>query len=134
MEYIGLDAAKRHGRGFWLRESKIYEVSSSSHFEFIVDHPEFFDMTSERVRAICNWQREPLGYEARAKEILIKHAVSLGWIKIRRYLEPSDYWLVQTDNTLQRSGQIRNFVLWAVDRENCEASLGGDHRRIQQSL
>ena len=28
MEYIGLDAAKRHGRGFWLRESKIYEVYS----------------------------------------------------------------------------------------------------------
>jgi hypothetical protein len=51
----------------------------------------------------------------RAKEILIRHAASLGWIKIRHYLNPSDFWSIQADNTLKRAEQIINFILWAVD-------------------
>ena len=116
MEFITLDDPKPlQGRGFWLHEEKIYEVSKSSHVGFIIDHPQLFNLTEERVREIYDWQNEPLGHEARAREILIRHAVSLGFIRIRHYLRPSDYWSMQMDNTFKRSEQIQNFILWAVD-------------------
>lgn len=130
MEYFALDDSRPQGRGFWLRDSKIYEVSSS-HVEFIVDHPELFDMTKERVQGILDWQHEPLGYEASAKEILIRHAACLGWIRIRNYLKPSDYWLFQADNTLKREEQIKNFLLWAISQmileSDSEAIIMGYH-------
>ena len=47
MEYFALDDPRPQGRGFWLRESRIYEVYSS-HVQFIIDHPGLFDMTRER--------------------------------------------------------------------------------------
>jgi len=126
MEYVILDDPRPlQGRAFWLCEAKVYEVSPSSHVQFIIDHPALFALTQKRIREIYGWQLEPLGYEARAKEILIKHAISLGWTKIRHYLRPSDYWSIQTDNTLKRAEQIRSFLWWAVDEEILESHSEG---------
>ena len=73
MQCITLDDPKPvQGKGFWLREEKVYDVSSSSHVGFIISHPELFVLTEERVREIYAWEHEPLGSEAKARDILIK--------------------------------------------------------------
>ena len=118
MQCITLDDPKPvQGKGFWLREEKVYDVSASSHVQFMIDHPKLFNLTPERVREIYGWQNEPLGHEARAREILIKHAVTQGWIRIRHYLRPLDYWSIQAANTSKQERQIAEFFLWAIDQD-----------------
>ena len=117
MELIFLDDEKPlQGRGFWLRERKVYEVSPSSHVQFIIDHPGLFGLTQKRIREIYAWEHEPLGSETKAREILIRHAASLGWIRIRHYLRPYDYWSLQAANSFTQRRQIEDFVLWAIDQ------------------
>ena len=130
MECITLDDPKPvQGKGFWLREEKVYDVSSSGHVEFIISHPELFGLTGERVREIYAWEHEPLVSEAKARDILIKHAISLGWIRIKHYLRPFDYWLLQSANSFTQRRQIEDFLLWATDQgimnSHSEAVIAG---------
>ena len=117
MECITLDDWKPlQGKGFWQRENKVDELFSSSHVQFIIDHPALFNLTQKRILEIYGWQLEPLGYEARAKEILIKHAVAQGWIRIRHYFRPYDYWSLQVSNSFTQRRQIEDFLLWAIEQ------------------
>jgi len=75
--------------GFWVKDDKVYDVTSSTHVQFMIDNPSLFGLTTERIRSVYEKHGEQVGTEQKAREELIRHAAAMGWIRVRKYEKPS---------------------------------------------
>jgi len=101
-------------QGYWIKGNKIIDVSDTSHINFILQHPQDFNLTKERILDTYNKYGEKLGVEGRARDEIIKKVSRAEWIRVRHYIEQRDYWSIQFDKFDTRKRTIRNFVEWAV--------------------
>lgn len=95
--------------GYWFKYGKLYEVGHA-HIDLIVAYPEKFKMTKEYVQGVFESFGEKIGSEGKAREVLIKEALNSGWIRIRHYNKPRDYWSIQYDNWNDRKASLRTCV------------------------
>jgi hypothetical protein len=94
---------------FWYKNGKLFEMSDSKHIQFIVKNPEKFGISKDRINDIYNKYNEPIGFEGKAREELIKEVASNGWIRIRHYSRP-DYWSIQFDKWSIRKRDVKSLV------------------------
>ena len=123
MEYIGpseFPEATLMG-GYWAHGTTVYEVSGSHHIQFIVEHPDLFNLTIDEIKSIFNKNGEEFQTaatrEGKAREEIIKLVAQDGWIRVRHYIKPRDYWSIQCDRVKLRKENLRDFVNWALDKK-----------------
>jgi hypothetical protein len=101
--------------GFWVHEDTVHDVTDSSHVRFLIEHSELFDIPLDDIRATYRKNYETVPAEGRARDELIKIAASKGWVRVRHYSKPKDYWSIQADSTEKRKQTIQEFIRWAIE-------------------
>ena len=116
-------------KGFWVKDNRVYDVTTNSHVRFMIENADFFEISVETIRSIYRKHYEALGTEGGARDELVRMAAATGWIRVRHYSKPKDYWSIQADNTEQRKHVIQNFILWAIENnimaQDAEARIVG---------
>ena len=66
----------------------------TSHIAAVIADPGRFGVTQKWLRAVYaeHGEGDRFGCEGQAREVIIRHVVSEGWIRTRRYIRPSSYW------------------------------------------
>ena len=96
------------GNGYWAKGSKVYEVSI--HIEYIIQNPEKFGTTKEKLKAEYKKFKEPFGFEGKARNEIMKNVMSKGWLRIRHNKGRNDHWSIQFDNYKKRAPLIKSFI------------------------
>lgn len=81
--------------GYWYREGKIFDLGANKHIGLICQYPEIFNLSLDFIKKVYNEFGEKIGFEGKAREVLIKQVSKDGWIRIRHYGRPRDYWSIQ---------------------------------------
>ena len=72
-------------RAFWIGpDGTIYPVMRS-HIALVIAEPERFGLNRGEIEAVYKEHHEPLGWEGRAREEIIKGLIAKGWIRVRQY-------------------------------------------------
>ncbi len=101
---------------FWVEGETILE-NESSHVRAVLDHPRRFGFSgAEELRALYAAFGERIGKEGRARAEIILRATRSGWVRVRHYVHPEDYWSVQVDIASRRAASIRRFIDYALGR------------------
>lgn len=119
VKYIGknkLPEASMAG-GYWFNGWKAVDVSTSTHIKAILENPDTFDMTEEHIKSIYDSYGEPYGLEGKAREDIIKEVARNGWIRVRHYTRPKDYWSLQCDRVKKNIDKLKAFCNWAIDHK-----------------
>ena len=120
MKYISkydLFPEASYSNGYWIHGDEIYDLTTSIHQDFILDNPEKFGYTTQELKDLYDKYGENFHQEGKAREELIKNVSSLGWVRVRHYSKPQDYWSIQCDNIDRRRHTIENFIYWAVENK-----------------
>lgn len=75
---------------FWISPGGEILGVGTSHISKIIDTPERFGLTMDYLKAVYKDYGEPLGFEGKARNIIVREIISRGWIRLRRY--PNKYW------------------------------------------
>jgi hypothetical protein len=104
---------------YWVKGDTVYDVEGegSNHVNFIITHPDKFDLESEWIKDLYTKNNEPFGSEGKTRELIIKYVSESGWIRVRRYHIPEDYWSIQCDRIRARRESLKDFVLWAIENK-----------------
>lgn len=105
------------GKGYWSIGTKVYDMTADRHMLFIEEHPDLFNLTPEDIKAIYEKYGERVEQEGKGREELIKLAASQGWVRVRHYIKPEDYWSIQVDNLKRRKNNIQDFLYWAMEHK-----------------
>jgi len=96
---------------FWVKNDEIIDLGYSRHINAVIDKPDRFGITKEKIKAIYKKYKEPLYSEGDAREEIVKEVSKNGWIRVREY--PS-YVSIQFDSYRKRKKVIQNFIFWAM--------------------
>lgn len=102
---------------FWVLGKTIYDVSTITHIQFIINKPKLFGLTKEEIQAIYKKYNEKIPVERKAREEIIKKVSEKGFIRVRHYSKP-DYWSIQFDDYRKRKKTITEFLSWAIFDKN----------------
>ena len=105
-----------HYDAFWLKDFTIYLVNRT-HIASIIDNPKLFEISKEKITSIYSMYNEKLYFEGGARTDIIKLISLNGWIRIRHYRKPMDYWSVQADKYLERKENIEWFINYAIENQ-----------------
>jgi len=100
--------------GFWYREGKIFDLGADKHIGLICKYPDIFNLKLDYIREIYNEFGEKIGFEGKAREVLIKQVSKDGWIRIRHYGRPRDYWSIQYDKYTLRKKDVKGIVEYLI--------------------
>jgi hypothetical protein len=103
-------------QGYWVNGKQIVDVTSSKHIDYLRDHPEDFGFSKQEIDETFQRHREKLGEEGRAREELIRSATTRGWIRVRRWKSPQDYWSVQFDRFEKRTETVISFFTLMIEQ------------------
>ena len=77
---------------YWINPyGEILEMKSSKHITEIVQHPEKFGLTQEYIDRKYAEFNEPVGFEGKAREVIMRAVISSGYIRVRAY---RNFWSV----------------------------------------
>lgn len=100
--------------GYWLHGVTLYPIAET-HAAAIIREPELFGLTEAEVQDAYHRHGEHLGVEGRAREELIRRVAQHGWVRIRHYNTPRDYWSIQCSDVAEHRREIALFVRLGVD-------------------
>jgi hypothetical protein len=103
-------------QGYWINGNQIIDVTFTSHIGYLFDHSEDFGFSRQEVDETFQRHGEKPGEEGRAREELIRRATTRGWIRVRRYVRPRDYWSVQFDKIEERKETIVSFLRSMIEQ------------------
>lgn len=102
-----------NGRGFFLHDGDIIEITGSSHIRTVLNDPERFGMKKETLIALYQECNEPIGFEGKARELVLEKLLRSGWVRVRQTLGRSGQWTIQFDSWSKRQDQVMRFLRWA---------------------
>ena len=102
---------------YWVKGEEIINLFASNHIQYIARNPELFGYTYTAVEKIFTQYGEQVTQEGNARDQIIKEVSKRGWIRVRRYTIPKDYWSIQFDAYHKNCKAIRNFIEWAILEE-----------------
>jgi hypothetical protein len=111
----GYEERVDRGAAYWLFGQNVYEVEDT-HVRFVLHRPELFGTTKDALRRTYRSHGEKIGFEGRARRQIIACAVASGWIRIRHYLRPRDYWSIHHNGTRESIRSVREFLCFAKSR------------------
>lgn len=99
---------------YWVKGKSIYSVEKT-HIDSIIDNPERFDLTTEEIHQFYKKNKEKIGTEGEARKQIIQEISKQGWIRVRSYKRPREYWSIQAFDIFRAGKAIKNFLFWAID-------------------
>jgi len=82
---------------YWINPyGEILEMKASKHITEVTKEPEKFGLTQEYINQKFAEAGEPVGFEGKAREVIMREVISHGYIRVRAY---RSFWSV-TINTL----------------------------------
>lgn len=114
----------KKSEAYWISpKGKILPMGNSNHITEVINNPEAFDLTLDKIKAIYNKHNEKLGIEGKAREEIIKSLITKNWIRIRKYIRP-DYWSV---NINKLDNRTKNYLqYWASEMIKISYGLYSD--------
>jgi hypothetical protein len=97
-------------QGYWVYGTKVWNVTGSHHVEFMINHPDYFNMTIQEILNMFTANRETIEHDATTRDQLIRIACKQGWIRIRHYVSKLDFWNISCDRIKLREKNIREFI------------------------
>lgn len=82
-----MPAAIKGTIAFWIAPSGEIHLVKDTHIQYVIEHPELFELSLEELRRRYDLYDEDWGCEGQAREEIIRELVAGGWIRIRRYRE-----------------------------------------------
>lgn len=77
---------------YWINPyGEILEMKTSKHITEIVQQPEKFGLTQEYINRKYAEFNEPVGFEGKAREVIMRAVISGGYIRVRAY---RNFWSV----------------------------------------
>ena len=97
---------------FWINPSRgIAIYVSIHHINTILDNPALFSFTRKELENVYSQYGEKIGFEGKAREVIMKEAILKGWIRIRKYpARPVIIEAAKVDDKLMNA-----LCLWAMD-------------------
>jgi hypothetical protein len=88
---------------YWISPEGIIHEVGGKHILFISQHKEMFGLSEEDYYSCFDKYEEPYGFEGKAREELMRNALSNGWIRCR-YRPDNHYWVIElyelSENTI----------------------------------
>ena len=91
-------------RAFWISPQGTIFPVTRSHINEVITNPERFGLTRGGIEAVYRKHKEPLGWEGKAREEIIKGLIVEGWIRIRDH---GDYLSLQTFSLYEHDSRSR---------------------------
>ena len=104
------------GAGYWVNGDQIIDVTFTSHIDYLCDHPSEFGFSEQEVKEAFRRHGESFGAEGGARAELIKGATTRGWIRVRHYRSPRDYWSIQFDKVEKQTEAIVSFIKSMIEQ------------------
>jgi len=101
---------------FWVKGRQIIPLDEIKHIDYVLQNPNLFPISKMEIETIYKKYNEPIGFEGRARDEIIKIVAKDGWIRIRHYMKHLDYWSIQCDIYRKRKEAILNFIDYAIDK------------------
>jgi len=80
-------------RAYWITpDGQILDVGDRKHINLIVDNPQQFGESAEAINTLYNENREPMGVEGKAREIIMRRVITRGFVRIR---QQRNQWMIQ---------------------------------------
>lgn len=96
---------------YWISETEILPVPTT-HIETVIQYPEKFGYTRERIEQIYCKHNEPVGFDGYARqEIMRDIIVNNRWIRAR-YSPRYDRWTFETSESFERIKHSANCFLY----------------------
>ena len=76
----------------WISPKGEIIASQNTHISMVVQQPEKFGLTIEKLKKTFDSYGEPLSHEGKAREEIIKRLLLHKWIRIRKY--PNKFWSI----------------------------------------
>ena len=94
---------------YWISpKGEIINVAQN-HIATVIENPETFDLTFEKIKEVYDSYGEPIGLEGKAREEIMLELIRNGWIRIRRYA--NKFWSI---NTPRLSKKVKDNIFdWA---------------------
>ena len=67
----------------WISPTGTLVEVKITHIRTVIDNPEIFDYNLREIRQLYFKNREPLGFEGKARDKLMKDLILKGWVRIR---------------------------------------------------
>jgi len=96
--------------GYWYKQKKLFEIPNLKHINYIITYPEKFGFTEEYITAMYAKHGEKMNMEGKAREELIIESLEHGWVRVRHYEKPRDYWSIQYWDFRKQEKDLRELV------------------------
>ena len=103
-------------QAYWISPAGEITGVVRKHIDLIVHDPEKFGFSSDYVRKIFQENNEPLGFEGKARQVLMAQLIHQGWIRLRFCQKPYG-WRAQVA-ILNTASQDR-LIQWAQTCKIC---------------
>lgn len=115
---ISVDSRMNNGEflstGFWLKGAVLYPISKT-HIRAVLDFPELFSREKSDLLKTYKKHNEKIGFEGKAREEIIFGLLQDGWVRIRHYFKPRDYWTIHSGETGIRKPKIDLFFRFGYE-------------------
>ena len=81
-------------KAYWISPGGDIIPVPGKHIGEVVRTPKRFGFTPEYIRSIFQKYNEPLGFEGKARQVLMRDLIERGWVRLRFQLRPYG-WRVQ---------------------------------------
>lgn len=95
------------GKGYWFKEGTFLDLDTKKHIDFINSEPGRFGLSRFTINETYKKHQEKIPSEGKAREDLIIMAMKNGWVRIRHYLRPKDYWSIQCYDFQHRREDVK---------------------------
>lgn len=98
---------------YWISPTGRIIPVPNRHIEVICQKPYLFELPFAYVQKMFDQNSEPLGYEGRARQIIMGQLIRLGWIRLR-FLRRPFLWRAQAECFSKKT--MEHIILW--DKSN----------------
>jgi hypothetical protein len=92
--------------GFWIKEDRIIDIGTETYISYLIKHPEIFNLTREEI--VTQYQNfgEKLGFEGKARKVIIKELLKNGWIRVR---QKRNHWIIELEKLEDKYDVLGSF-------------------------
>ena len=99
------------GKAYWYNNQNLFDIGAKKHVHYIIDYPDIFSLRQDDILSTYAFYNEKLYSEGKAREDLIKKVTEHGWIRLRHYQTPIDYWSIQCYDTHKQKEDLFSIVM-----------------------
>lgn len=120
------------GMAYWISpRGEVLDVTPGIHITAVINHPEKFGFTDEKITELYDKHGETVGSEGKAREEIMRHLFKRGWIRTRLYRR-EDTWSVNVGRMTNKTFDL--LVKWAKYHRNRDDVKSGKFGDVKLSI